>query len=413
MMNPRPIGTRKTVQLMVILTLLAWATQTLFHQWGFGGLILPGRLSDNPAALAPVPAPAPAATRAPAPVEPFGITLELRPQIDAHGTKLTLRDICRWSDHDAAALEPVADMVIAHVGDVPGVSTVNVDQIKSALHDAGVNLSTVRFSGAATCAVVVGSADPTKVAPVSAANGQATAEAGAVSAPQTVVADAAQTSLKDLLLADLHERLKLSAQQVQVDFDAKDAKVLAMTSPKCRIDFDAGESGKTPGPVSWTVVIQDGTTEQKATIAATARAWEEQVVLTRPLSRGQAILHSDVQPRRVLVETPTTQPVTRAEDAVGQVAARDLKRGDVLSQIDTDSPAIVQAGQAITVSLKIGDSSVETVATALDNGKKGGAIRARNDATGDIYKVRVTAPDAGTQIPPAQDGDDIASTDNK
>jgi hypothetical protein len=27
------------VQLMVILTLLAWATQTLFHQWGYGSTI--------------------------------------------------------------------------------------------------------------------------------------------------------------------------------------------------------------------------------------------------------------------------------------------------------------------------------------------------------------------------------------
>src|SRR3954463_7469004 len=41
MMQPRPLSPRKTVQLMVILTILAWATQTLFHQWGYGGLILP------------------------------------------------------------------------------------------------------------------------------------------------------------------------------------------------------------------------------------------------------------------------------------------------------------------------------------------------------------------------------------
>ena len=38
MMNPnhRPLSMRKKVQLMVALTILAWATQTLFHQWGFG-----------------------------------------------------------------------------------------------------------------------------------------------------------------------------------------------------------------------------------------------------------------------------------------------------------------------------------------------------------------------------------------
>ena len=38
-MPPRPMTARKAVQLMVILTILAWATQTLFHQWGYGATI--------------------------------------------------------------------------------------------------------------------------------------------------------------------------------------------------------------------------------------------------------------------------------------------------------------------------------------------------------------------------------------
>src|SRR5436853_273955 len=39
MMNGRPLGARKKVQILVIFTLLAWATQTLLHQWGFGAEI--------------------------------------------------------------------------------------------------------------------------------------------------------------------------------------------------------------------------------------------------------------------------------------------------------------------------------------------------------------------------------------
>jgi flagellar basal body P-ring formation protein FlgA len=114
----------------------------------------------------------------------------------------------------------------------------------------------------------------------------------------------------------------------------------------------------------------------------------------------------------VLVDKPTTQPIARVEDAVGQIATRTLDRGDILSARDIDSPTIVQAGQAITVSLKIGDNSVETVATAMDNGKKGAAIRARNEATGDVYRVRITTPDSGTQIPPGAQEDDVATTGN-
>jgi flagella basal body P-ring formation protein FlgA len=398
MNNPRPIGMRKTVQLMVILTLLAWATQTLFHQWGYGGLILPGP------GIGAVEAITEAAPATPADPQNFGITLELRSKIKADGTKLTLRDLCRWSDQDQLALEPMADVVVARLGDEPGVRHVSVDQIKSVLHDAGVNLSTVRFSGAATCAVAVGDvevdATPIVVAKTQADGGDV------IAAPKPQMAEATQTSLKDLLLADLHERLHLSARQVQVDFDSKDAAVLALTSPRCRLDFDAGQTGNALGEVVWTVVAQDGTNQRSATIRATARQWEDQMVMTRPLSPGQAILSADVAPRRVLVEKPTTRPIENAQNAVGQVAARALKRGDVLSVGDIDSPRIVRAGQAITVSLKVRDADVETVATALDDGKQGAAIRARNEASGEVYRVRVTAPDAGAQIT----SDDIVST---
>ena len=36
MNQPTRLGPRKTVQLLIALTILAWATQTLIAQWGFG-----------------------------------------------------------------------------------------------------------------------------------------------------------------------------------------------------------------------------------------------------------------------------------------------------------------------------------------------------------------------------------------
>ena len=48
--NPR-LTKRKQVQLLVILTILAWATQTLMHQWGFSQVVSSAiDLSDMPAA---------------------------------------------------------------------------------------------------------------------------------------------------------------------------------------------------------------------------------------------------------------------------------------------------------------------------------------------------------------------------
>src|SRR4051812_48860838 len=128
MNNPRPVmSIRKTVQLMVILTILAWATQTLFAQWGRGGLILPPGASapvmdhDKPGASAPGPTPA-AATPAAAPVaiqrNSGGAVIELQPRAYfACEGKITLRDVCKWSDYDAPIMEPLAGTLIAKIGD--------------------------------------------------------------------------------------------------------------------------------------------------------------------------------------------------------------------------------------------------------------------------------------------------------
>src|SRR3954454_3461592 len=46
-MNGRPLSMRKKVQIMVALTLLAWATQTLLHQWAHAAEAPQQRVLDS------------------------------------------------------------------------------------------------------------------------------------------------------------------------------------------------------------------------------------------------------------------------------------------------------------------------------------------------------------------------------
>jgi flagella basal body P-ring formation protein FlgA len=213
-----------------------------------------------------------------------------------------------------------------------------------------------------------------------------------------------QTPLKNLLLAELMEQVQLAGDQMQVDFDAKDEEILALTSPTCRFEID-DKTAAALGPVAWVVMIKTDNAERIATIKATAHAWEDQLVLSRPLSKGQAILKSDIAARRVLVEKFSDQPLTKPDDLIGQVAARDMKAGDVLTAGDATAAQIIEAGQFMTVSFKVApDSNVETVARALEAGAAGKTVRARNESTGEIYHVRVTGPNAGEVV--------IASSDD-
>src|SRR5207244_362965 len=146
--NPKPIGMRRTVQLLVIITLLVWATQTLVSQWGFGGIIL----TENVISTSPATA-ADSSVQAPEP------TLELR--TDASPA--------------AATTQP--------------------------------------------------------------------SDATGVAADNTVIADAKQTALRDLLVSDLIDRLHLPFDGVKVTFEDRDVPTLILTSPRCRFDIDSSKAG--------------------------------------------------------------------------------------------------------------------------------------------------------------------------
>src|ERR1700728_628546 len=93
--NPR-LSKRKQIQLLVVLTILAWATQTLLHQWGFSQVISSGfDMSEMPAAADEKFVPNAADST------PSG-TLELRQDATVSGSDVKLKQVCRWSDSDTA-----------------------------------------------------------------------------------------------------------------------------------------------------------------------------------------------------------------------------------------------------------------------------------------------------------------------
>src|SRR2546423_13632038 len=102
-MNGRPLSMRKKVQLMVILTILAWATQTLFHQWGFGQDVAAQPAPAQPAQPSEKFVPGTARFAA-------GATLELRGDATVYGPEVKLKQVCRWSARDAGVFAPISDI---------------------------------------------------------------------------------------------------------------------------------------------------------------------------------------------------------------------------------------------------------------------------------------------------------------
>ncbi|MDB5175067.1 MAG: flagella basal body P-ring formation protein FlgA [Phycisphaerales bacterium] len=413
-MNPRPLSNRKKVQFLIALTILAWATQVLMHQLARGE-------------EAPAPPPEPVASERFVPGTArfaAGATLELRAEATITGTEVKLRQICRWADSDREVFAPLAELTIARLTGNAPFQAVTIDEIRQTLHDAGVNLAVVRFSGPTNCTVArgdiqydektalqqwidaregkapaatPGAAPATRPAPP--AGAPQAAAAPAVAAKSAPVAESPVRSLRELLQADAAVRLSVPAEQLQITFNPADEKVLNLAEPQFKFNLEARRMFNL-GDVSWDVLIVTETGTKKVPVAATARAWQRQLLLNRPLAFKQVIRAEDLTERRALVDRLPEEPLLTLSQALGQEAARELKPGTVLTSRMVDPVALAKSGQFITITLAQGNVRVKTVARAMEGGSFGQSIRVQNEATREIYEVVLTGPQEGTISPP-------------
>ena len=416
MMNGSPLGMRKKVQLMVILTILAWATQTLFHQWGFGQTVAGAQEKAPQTAERFVPGTARFAA---------GATLEMRTEATVVGREVKLRQVCRWSGADDAVFAPLADLVLVRIAEDQPFQPVTLDQIRATLHDAGVNLAVVRFAGPTSCTVARSDVEVdeqqallewanAKKGTAKVDNGAATDPDGAaavaatqrVAGPVASVTDSDRKTLRDLLVRDLSMRLHVPVEDLHVTFNPKDDQALRLAEPQFKFDVQPRRV-RNLGAVAWDVQILTAgpgnaaaRRSQKISITATARAWQRQVVLAKPLSFKQTIRDEDVSERRILVDNLDDDPLLDVKQVVAQQAARELKPGTVMTAKSVQPVPLARAGQFVTVTLSRGAVTVKTVARAMEEGSYGQAIRVKNEGTKDVFEVTLTGPQEATMGPP-------------
>ena len=351
---------------------------------------------------------APAAERFVANAGPAGGTLTLRPRAVVTGADVRLRDVCRWADGDAAAFAPLADLTVSRLGDGGSTVELPVETLRATLREAGVNLAAVRLGGAGTCVVTrditAAAAEPTTAA--------AAATAAATDPPLTAAEAECNPfhTLRDRLLADAAQRLNVAAADLQLTFVERDASLLNLSEPTFHFQLDPKQVQQL-GRVSWDVTVQSGSATQRAVVTADARAWQNQLVLTRPAAYHQVLRAGDVSERRVLLDRLGDDAPLARSQAIGQPVARELKGGAVLTARLLDPLPLVRPGQYVTVTLNHGSVQVRTVVRALEGGTFGQSIKVRNDATRDEYQVTLTGPQVATLGPTpgdanlASDGD--------
>jgi flagella basal body P-ring formation protein FlgA len=224
--------------------------------------------------------------------------------------------------------------------------------------------------------------------------------------PSENAPDPEHKTLRDLLVRDLSMRLHVPAEDLHVTFNPKDDQALRLAEPQFKFDVQPRRV-RNLGAVAWDVQILTAgggnaaaRRSQKMSITATARAWQRQVVLAKPLSFKQTIRDEDVSERRVLVDNLDDDPLLDVKQVVAQQAARELKPGTVMTAKSVQPVPLARAGQFVTVTLSRGSVTVKTVAKAMEEGSYGQTIRVKNEGTKDVFEVTLTGPQEATMGPP-------------
>jgi flagella basal body P-ring formation protein FlgA len=267
----------------------------------------------------------------------------------------------------------------------------------------------IDFSGVTSCAVTrtdaQGNNTPASVQQwIDAQPASAKAPPASTLTQNASAADPNFHTLRDLLVADLSQRLGILPEDLQLTFSPEDEKVIALAEPCFKFEIRPTYA-RALGNVSWNISVMTDSSSKKMTIAAVARAWEQQVVVARPLDVHKILADTDFTVRRVLVDSLSDHQLLNLDQCVGQQAATELRPGVVMTAQLVDPVPLVRAGQLVTVNLTRGTVQLRSVARAMEQGALGQTIKVRNENTRDLLDVTVTGPQEARlgEAPPADE----------
>ena len=311
----RPLSKRKKAQLLVVMTIMAWATETMIHQLGYGDEVPSAEVTPSADQLAEqhfVPADAD---------NSVGGTLEVRSDAIITGSAVQLKQVCRWSQGDSAVFTPVGDLVITHIDENQPFHVITLQDLRQTLHDAGVNVALINFCGATGCTVTrsdthvdehtaleqwIDSKQP------AGASTPATQPASAADVPMQAAnvqprEPAASRSLRQVLTENLAQQLNIDTDSLQITFNSQDEKVLQLAEPYFKFDIIPGRMWNL-GSCWWDVTINMASETKRVNIRAVtahgktksswADPWQANRSSRKPILPSGAFWPTPCRPRR-------------------------------------------------------------------------------------------------------------------
>lgn len=358
------------------------------------------------------------------------ITLKAEARVDRPA--VTLADIADLEGERATAL---AEVELARFEDGKTRIVLSRRSVRETLADRGINWGFVALRGHMTTTIRQrgGATDPTPATGPKAtididtptadealaeplATGDA-AEANPVPHTISVSAEAgppvdepdgrgeAVRSLQTLVTEWIVARTGIGADKLRIDWRDTNDSLRALTNAAGRLEFDPHTSdplGRLPLTVRQ---YEADRLIDSHRLMLEVEALLPAVIATDAIARGQTLTREDLTLRTERIDSMRHTPLASIDAAVGQVAARSLRRGDLLEADDVQPPNLVERGQLVTVRALSGGLVLKTVARAMESGQRDQVIKVRHPRSREVMHVRVSGTQEAVMLVGAGDAD--------
>lgn len=292
--------------------------------------------------------------------------LVLRKRANVSGPLLLVGDLADVHSSDA---ELLARLTSTPLGPTPrGNRFLRQGELRDLLRARGVDLTSVRVSGAA--AVEIGQPRPEAAA----ATPVALTRADRIERDSTI-----EKAISDYLLE------QTGADNWQVELITQGATLDSL--------FGVGELRVAGGKAPWTgrqlFSLTAGRDDTPIAVAVRIQRVSTVVYAITPIETGSLIRASQLELRPHVGSVPSTA-LTSIESAAGQQARRAIRAEAMVSSSSLRAPVLVRRGETVSVYARTGGVTVRTFAAAKQDGALGDLIQVESTSSRERYAARVS-----------------------
>jgi flagella basal body P-ring formation protein FlgA len=307
------------------------------------------------------------------------VTVALRARAEPEGRLISIANVAHVEGDEPALVERVGSVLLGASPDPGDVRVIGRDHIKCRLHQEGVSLGSLCFTGEERVAVIapLGQRAPD----IECAQPEITSGDGFISAIRDYVAEelgCARDSIEAELLS-----LRWMGRPPQLASSDEGARSLVfVVSSRTR--------GSGVGRARYVVqVLEGGTPAGRAIVWTEVVQYRRGMAPRRPMRPGEIIGAEDVVLATFPVREPRVSLLDDPEEVVGREAARQIRAGEMMVSESVRARTLVEAGEIVTVLVETESYKIADRARACRAGAKGQVITVENLRSRKTYLARV------------------------